>query len=124
MKGSLHWKWLWFACILMMGAKVAYAKHFDDALNLTDSNAYLEYRASCEQKLADLRWSFQLWPKENLQAKPTRNPDTSKGQIRALVMQNIQQEVYLQQLQSWYFSDAVVRAEWRRIQASSQIPKR
>ncbi len=110
--------------MLLLGATGAVANLQQTSWGLKDPDSYLQSRLVCEQKLVDLRWSFQHWPAHNRHPKPTHNPTASAAQIRAAVLRNLKQEVYLQQQKSWYFSAAVVQAEWQRIQAASQMPKR
>ena len=58
---------------------------------------YIDNLVECKTTLDELKWSYNLWPKENKTAKPKFADVVDKDKIRQSVLNNLKMQVLLQE---------------------------
>lgn len=85
---------------------------------------YIDNLVQCKTKLDELKWSHNLWPKENKTPKPPFSDIVKPDQIRKTVLESLKMEAVLLNTFNFEVTPAMLQHDLDRMAKNTKDPKR
>lgn len=131
MNKTIQFFWV---CVLMSLAFVAQAdsdSNQDKTNNRINHNwseltqeQYVDNLVECKITLDELKWSYNLWPKENKSPKPLFSEVVDIDEIRQSVLENLKMEAILAKRFNFEITPAMLQHDLDRMVKNTKDPKR
>lgn len=85
---------------------------------------YIDNLVRCKTKLDELKWTYNLWPKENKTPKPTFSEIVNPELIRYSILENLKMEAVLLDTFNFEVTPEMLQHDLDRMASNTKDPKR